>query len=335
MQSRHSGQSSSGPSQFGAQPFGAEQFGAQPFGAQPFGAQAFGAAPLEGVGTPPATENYGGQPFGLQPGAVGASTITPGAPFEPTPAFGVDSDLLVDEPSGGGRRRRKGRARATDEYGADADTGGWHSGNGSRRAVALLGIAAILGGAGFIGYTQLGGSADDLAASTPVTRVPAGAAPATGGSSGTFETPKQLGIFTQVSPEAAKSLTALYTSMAKQLTPTLPAPATVTGYHPAASPTASISVVLYAPSARNEAVYQQLVAQLSQPSPGSVSAPGVPVAAGASGGTMLCGSQRGVANSAWCAWKSGKAVGFLQTLGSSSQGNAGALTREFRAYAER
>jgi hypothetical protein len=59
------------------------------------------------------------------------------------------------------------------------------------------------------------------------------------------------------------------------------------------------------------------------------------VAPGAAGGSMLCGSQRGASSSAWCAWKSGKGVGFLTTSGTASPTFAAVFTRELRAFAER
>jgi hypothetical protein len=325
---------------FGSDNLGGPTFGADPLdGASPqgehFGAGAPGPAGSASASTMLADPSIFGadeHSLGLPPMTAAAPTITPGSPFEPAPGFGVDSDMLVEEQGGRGRRRRNSKARRTRDHEGGATTGG--SGGGSRRAVALLGIAAILGGAGFVGYTQLGGSEDELVSSGPVTRAPAGTA-ATGSAPATYATPKQLATFSQVAPDALVGLTRDYTSLAKQNLPGLPAPMTVSAYHTATSPAPVINVVVYAPSARSDAAYNQLVAQLSRPGEGTVSVPAVPVAPGASGGTLLCGSQRGASNSAWCAWKSDKGVGFLQTRGSSNQNNAAVLTRELRAYAER
>jgi hypothetical protein len=107
----------------------------------------------------------------------------------------------------------------------------------------------------------------------------------------------------------------------------------VSGYHAPGDPRTTVSVVVY--KAGKQGTYEALVGLLSRPSAGNASVAAVPVAPGAAGGQMLCGSQRGTASTGWCAWSSAKSVGFLSTTGTPEPIFAAIYTRELRAFAER
>ena len=85
----------------------------------------------------------------------------------------------------------------------------------------------------------------------------------------------------------------------------------------------------------SKAAYNALLGSLSRPGPGSASVAATPVAPGAAGGTMMCGSQRGSSATAWCAWESPKGMGFVQAKGTANTAYAAVYTRELRAFAER
>jgi hypothetical protein len=257
--------------------------------------------------------------FGPIPGPP-TDVLASAAPF-PFPGLDLDAD---EEDTG--RRRRKGRRRASAE--ADATSGGR---SGLRRIGALVGIAAVLGTAGWVGYGQLNSSSDSTA--TPLSPGPHAAAPA---ATVRFTLPAQLATLTQVPSARAAQIARDYSATTGRALTALPAPAVVSGYHDAGKQAIAVSVVVYKPAASSaNSGYLALVGQLSRPGAGNVSVPATTVAPGAAGGSMLCGAQRGTTASAWCAWKTGKTVGFLRTHGSSDVAYATVYTRELRAYAER
>jgi hypothetical protein len=248
--------------------------------------------------------------------------------------------VLPGEDDEGGRRGRRRRAKAGEgkrrSHGADRDRFDAppappsdeapveHRTSGSRRVVALLGAVAVLGAAGYLGYSQLAGS--DEAVSSPVVPAKPAVTPK-------FTLPTSLANLTQITPAQAKALSTSYTTLAAKNLPTLPAPTTVSAYHPQNDARVTVNVVVY--KAGSPGAYEALVGSLSRPSPGNAAVAAVPVAPGAAGGQMLCGSQRGTSSTAWCAWSSTKGVGFLSTRGTANPTFAAIYTRELRAYAER
>lgn len=265
----------------------------------------------------------------------GPATVVPGSPFEPVSDAGDGRR---------GRRRGTGRGRRNAaRRGPDAAVAGSGFGDdstepsldqfaaparpaGPRRAIALVGVVAVLGGAGYLGWSQL--AADEVAVATGVTPPPA-PAPAR------YALPTGLGGLQQVSPETAKATTENYVALAAQSLPDLPAPLVVSGYTPRSGAAAALDVVVYRPGVQAEATLDALVGNLSRPAPGNASVVATTIPGGAVGGSMLCGAQRGASPVAWCAWQSSKGIGFLRASGTDNPNYAAAYTRELRAYSER
>jgi hypothetical protein len=191
--------------------------------------------------------------------------------------------------------------------------------------VAAVGVVAVLGGAGFLGYSQLAAGDADSDVPAPVAVAP----PAR------YTVPAALGGLTQISPAQAKAMTERYTNLARNSLPDLPAPLVVTGFQAAGASTPGVNVVVYRAGAQGEATLDALVGNLSSPAPGNASIPAITTPGGAVGGSMLCGAQRGSTPTAWCAWRSAKGVGFVRALGTDNPNYAAAYTRELRAFAER
>jgi hypothetical protein len=272
---------------------------------------------------PPAPQGY--DPHGSAGGFVPHSSFEPLDGPHGAGAFG--NVLPGSEASAEGRH--KGRRRSKPDNGHHRDgADGAGSRSGSRRAVLLLGSVAVLAAAGYVGYSQLSGTDDPVTAVTTPVRP---ATPATPTNS-RFTLPADLVDLVQITPAQSASLTAGYTKLSAQKAPNLAPPLVATSYHRAGSPVPLLNVVIYRPGAVG--TFQTIVRQLSQPAPGTASVPAVPVPGGAAGGTMLCGSQRGSAPSAWCAWNSGKSIGFVQALNTTNAGNPATFARELRAYTE-
>jgi hypothetical protein len=319
---------------------GADHLSSEPFDGIPSNASTF--AP-QGYGTQPPPHPGPFPPRDLEP--LDVTPVPPGghpAPgygYGPGVADGLSSMLPGDDDDGGrrGRRRRaksegKRRSSGTERGAFDALTDARsdeapveHRASGSRRVVALLGAVAVLGAAGYLGYSQLAGT--DQAVSSPVVpKKPVVASPKS-------TLPTALANLTEITPAQAKALATSYTTLSAKNLPTLPVPLTVTAYHPQNDPRTTVNVVVYKAGVRG--TYETLVGSLSRPSPGNAAIAAVPVAPGAAGGQMLCGSQRGASSTAWCAWSSTKGVGFLSTKGTANPTLAAIYTRELRAYAER
>jgi hypothetical protein len=319
---------------FQGQPHEPQQFGGQPFEGQPHYGQPFPTAPAGGSAFPGfdqarSVEQLPGgsaDPLDVTP----SSTVVPGSPF----------DGSADESAGkphrrrrsSGRRGRESGHRPSDvehrsDLGLEAFTGpGATRSAGPRRAIGVLGVVAVLGAAGFIGYTQLSGTDDSLSGSAPVA-VPRPAAPR-------YPLPSALAPGRQISADQAKALTTGCTTLAKLTRPDLPAPVAVSAYGPAGA-TPTTDVVVYAPGAQGQATFEAIIGGLSRPAAGTSTTIAKPVASGAAGGEVMCGSQTGAAPSAWCAFKSPKGVGFVHVAGTAKADIAAAYTRELRAFSER
>ncbi len=334
------------PQAFEAQPFAPQQFEPQPFEPQPFGEQAFGGQPFPGQ--PP---QHPAQPFPSAPSAfpgfdptrsVGTMPTSSEDPIDVTPASTVVPGSFDSADGEQGRSRRRGRSagrrsrgsghRPSDvenrsDLGLEAFTGPEASRRsaGARRPLLVLGVVAVLGAAGFIGYTQLSGTDSSLPSGPPVAVKPATAR---------YPLPATLGTDGQIPAEQAKALKANWTALAKLTLPDLPPPLVVSAYGPAgAKPTTN--VVVYAPGPQAQATYEALISSLSRPASGSSATVAKPVAAGPAGGQVMCGSQTGPAVSSWCAFTSPKGVGFVHVAGTAKPSDAAATTRDLRAFSER
>lgn len=284
-----------------------------------------GSEPFDGIpaASPLAPPAHGLSGFGPQMPAPGYLPQSSLEPLDVTPVVPLDEVLPGEEEAGRRRGRRRAGGRRRD--GAQFDDGSGSAGRkGAKRAVALLGAVAVLGAAGYVGYSQLSGT--DEAVSSPTVPVKPAA-------SAHFELPEHLATLVQITPAQAKALTANYLKLAARTSPNLPAAQTATAYHPAGSPKVAVNVVVFRPTSTS--TYDALLASLSRPAHGSASVAAVPAAAGAAGGTMMCGSQRGPQTFAWCAWNSSKGMGFLQAKGTANTAYAAIYTRELRAFAER
>lgn len=324
-----------------------------PGGGQQFDLAGQQQAPTTGPDSQPTeTQLFLSAPFAEPVGSYGGPAAPPAFPFGagagqpldvsslhelagPPPVFADDDE---DGGSRRGRRRRRGSRR-----GDAVDTGPGSPADGPllsedrpprsggpRRAVALLAGLAVLGTAGFLGYSQLSGSDTSGGTAGAATSAPTTVRPK-------FTPPANLSMFAQVSPAQATQLAANYKAISSTAQSDLPAPTLVTGYQPAGTTNPTVLVVQYAAAgADDDDRYQQLVGQLSRPAPGNSTVAARPIAPGAAGGEMLCGAQTGgAAPTAWCSWKSGKGYGFLRTSGTGDSSFAGTFVRELRAYAER
>jgi hypothetical protein len=134
----------------------------------------------------------------------------------------------------------------------------------------------------------------------------------------------------------ATQLTNLVRGAFKQEFPQMPTPSVVAGYRVHGRTDPDVTVGVFAPGKGGpDALFQQLLTAMRTPSQGDVAVPDRLIAPGAAGGVMRCGTERGPQGNNWCAWRSGKSVGFLQTPGTQAWAFSVQYTRELRAAGEK
>jgi hypothetical protein len=213
------------------------------------------------------------------------------------------------------------------------------------RSLLILAAVAVLGGAGYFGYTQLHKSDSNSASTgntvvvppkaktpattntTPVTPV----TPTTGGTA--YAYPAQLAGFSVRTSSAATLLKSQITSFSKTAYPAAMGSAQVASYGNGVHP-AVVAVTFHPAASQLTGGFNAILAGVQKPATGNTVGAFTSVPAGAAGGSMTCGSQTGASPMSICVWKGKTAVGEVYLPGSTATANTQALTREMRAAAE-
>ncbi len=224
----------------------------------------------------------------------------------------------------------------------DDTASGGHRRGDRKPNKALLGllVVAILGGGGYYGYTHFIKKSDSSSqsSSTPSTTTPTKpATPVTPGGSATkakvYAFPAALNTFqlqsgakvTAAKAPVQKFVNQVFTPYAKTLT---------YASYELGSP--QVYGWTIRPGAANvPAAYKLLLNRVQAfRQPGAVFLPMTVQPAGAAGGQMTCGGQRGTGAASYCVWRGSDVVGYFTITGANQAWQTAALTRELRAYAE-